>query len=239
MEHYLLIYMSGLSGQWLAWFINQHKNFTQYKTYLETNEIGASEYKSPGTHWLNFKVDRMPDHETGEWWDTRDYDGSFRHYVEKTVPRYIINKNATKNALQVIEHHEMWTLPQENIMQTIGDMNPAGIIILHIHPADLFTKLIEARSHALFKDIAPSWKTPKSTSVITSEWYDAVCESKFFDFLHTDYNVKYIDMGKFLRCEDSEYKSLLEFIDEDPIHEWKDMVSDMIYTVYNKYIYED
>jgi hypothetical protein len=239
MDHYKLIYLSGLSGQWLAWFINQHKNFTQYKTYVDTNNHGASEYKSPGTHWINFKVDRIPDHETGEWWDTRDYDGSFAHYNEKIIPKYIGNNNATKNALQVIENHDMWTLSKEEIKKVVDEMQPAGVIILYIHPTDPFAKIIEARSHALFKDSAPSWKTLKSTSVITFEWYTEVYENKFFGFLHTDYNVKYIDMGRFLRCEDSEYKSLLEFIDEDPIPEWKDMVSDMIGTVYNKYIYED
>ena len=59
---------------------------------------------------------------------------------------------------------------------------------------------------------------------------------RFFDFLSDKYRLHYLNIGNILDCDINEYKSLLEFIDEEPINNYEYLTKDMIEKVYKKYV---
>ena len=92
------------------------------------------------------------------------------------------------------------------------------------------------KPHNLFKNVAPAWATIETTKTITWEWYSEIYVGRFFDFLSDKYRLHYLNIGNILDCDINEYKSLLEFIDEEPINNYEYLTKDMIEKVYKKYV---
>jgi len=60
MKNYLVLYVPGMCGSWLAWLINQHKNFPQYDLGHNhwTNDLGETktlDFGCFGADWYTYK----------------------------------------------------------------------------------------------------------------------------------------------------------------------------------------
>ena len=137
------------------------------------------------------------------------------NYKEQELTDVLVNLQGsyTKVALKLFPHHSMYSESVETITRVCS--NAKRIIIPVVN--DTMNKVIEKRFTLI-----------RNQSNITLESHK--CVKRF-----SKMNPVIIDIGKIILKDRKEYDRLLEAINEKPILNWQELVSNTIERIYNEY----
>ena len=209
MKNYFCFYDAGLSGTWLAWFINQHGNFPQY--YCDEHEVDGvvTDLCCDGATWC-FREDIEDGCEDTPY----TYDG----YVRRISNRHSQNNQAIKNCIKLLPDHD---LSQLDVDSELFDevMKPIDHIIMPV--LDIDSEMVDSYTkRQSFMWGLDSKMYNGSIREIYDNMNNGVYEQKFNKPIH------YVHIDQLLNGNDDEYGKLLNVIGEDPLENWKELVVD-------------
>ena len=121
----------------------------------------------------------------------------------------------TKVALKLHPHHCLYGETEEVIEDVLLRSNPKNIII------------------PIVNEICED-KIEKRFNIIRSDKFNIKKQSHQCADLFKDINHSVIDIGKIILKDQNEYNLLLDAIDENPIDNWKELISNSIEEIYNE-----
>ncbi len=222
-ETFLVMFSNGLSGTWLTWFINQHKDFPDR---LELDPA-YSDPKHP---------ERITDYSTQpNWWYDDQLWKNFIVYCERMDhPNERENEpdirwGSEKLAFKVQPYHEFYG-PDMNFEQAkvackfVLDQSKCQQVIIPICNEVLYNEIYN-RLTAIRPNITVD-KDPK-------KWYNSV----LYEYINDQLNVPVLllDIGKILSGIDSEYQRLIQVLDVPELDNWKTLADTCKEQIYDNY----
>jgi hypothetical protein len=223
MNTYCVLFSNGLSGTWLTWFINQHKDFPDR---LELDPA-HSDPEHP---------DRITDYSTQpNWWHAEQSWEDFIVYCERQDhPNERENEpdirwGFSNLAFKVQPYHEFFG-PDMNSDQSkeackfvLDKSNCKQVIVPVCNEVlykPIYNRLIAIR-HYYTVD-----KDPK-------KWYNSI----LYEYIQQELKVPllYLDIGKILSGNDSEYQTLIQTLKVPELNNWKELVNDCRREIYDNY----
>ena len=221
-DSFAVLYCSGMWGTWLTWFINQHKNFPQYNnTKIYVNGL-HTDFACNGATWC-FTVDT----EDG----AQDTPMTYEEYVENWLIPERKNHQATKNCMKLLPDHD-WTWDNhynndELIRRVFSHIN--GIILPYLPEDSPFLEMMDARNKFMWDqhiefDMDDFWieAANNSRKQIRNHYYD-----KFSPYA----SQLVLNIHNLFMCDENEYNALIEFIGEEPLKDWEQLVNNYRQTI--------
>ena len=198
LQNFLILWQSGFGGRFFSWFVNSHKNFS------------------------NFNLIRRPDDfslDCPMWnFETQHY-----HLWAEEIKPFVNNDKATKCVLDTYPHHNLaWDNYNKVELPRIIRQSQARTITLWC-PDVLREEFTDRMFFHTMKYTKREQAERTMLKAIPNKIYSNV-EDRF------DCNI-----GKLLTKDEKEYKLLLEYINERPIDNWKELMDDA-YSVMFKFI---
>lgn len=207
MENYFCFYNAGLSGTWLAWFVNQHSNFAQFE-YEELDTDGIiTDLCCDGATWCFMKD---PEDDAG------DEPMTFDEYVIEWSDEYSTNLNATKRCVKVLPDHDL----SQDFSKDMHDvvLDKVDKIIMPVMSPN--SDMVECYANRLVL----MWEQDYNKYMdIISDLYK-MYHGNLYDWY--DKPIHFVQIDKLLKCDENVYNSLCQFIDEEPLPNWKELVTD-------------
>lgn len=220
MEYYLCLYRSGQCGSWLTFFVNQHDSFPKYDINIKEGGIDVGCY---GSDWYN--------HE-----ETIEVRMSPMGRAAFGDPRVLTKReNATKDFIKVLPNHELHynevMIDQAEFNYVMRVMNPKKVILPVIR-STLFDNLLDRWMRYLDYNKNASFMHPKNHTLTRNNWAEKWERwSAYLDKIKP-YGIPggdlvlYLDIGKLLEGDEEEYNKLLIAIQEDPLPNKKELITE-------------
>jgi len=204
------------------------------------NEIPITDFTCPSSDWYYFYH-------------------SFNRKMEQT---FDYESGATKNAFKVLDHHfPIWGPPPINgvdnysnephedgvnnqrkvLAQLVSESNVSGIILALVK--DTFKEqlvgrfdIIRTETSSIELEINEDMIRDLQLPLITKNKSRRI--SKMYDIPNLTFGeaagvpILYVDIGKLITCDKEEYNRLLDFIGEEEIPCWKDLINNTVMKVY-------
>lgn len=216
--YYPIVYSPGLSGTWIAWFINQHASFPRYEL----------EYCLNG----KYTDDISQANDCGCKWATWDCESESITENEKKLFNGAKNRRFRKRALRIRPYHEITNeqigVVEDFIIPELKEYNP---IILTCNDKK-HQHIIAKRQRELFN---PSL-TDDEQYVMLQNDITAINNNRYDEIkrLATSYTV--VDVGRLIfNLDKSEYENILEFIQSNEICDWQSSISEMRNIIYKRF----
>lgn len=225
MEYYLCLYRAGQCGSWLSFFVNQHDSFPKYDINIKKGNIDVGCY---GSDWYNLE-------ETLTQRNTKLGRSTFGDW-KKTLA---LRSSATKEFVKVLPYHELHyhenKIDQAEFNYVCRLMQPKKIIVSIIRDT-LFDAYIDRWMRYIDYNIDEPFMQHKKLSLETmtdrnfwvkrwKKWEAYLDNVKPFGVPGGDF-VVYLDIGKLLEGDEEEYKKLLIAIQEDPLPNKKELITE-------------
>ena len=217
--HYIVSYAAYMYGDFIQWLINQHNNFPhwqkmQIRPFSPVSHKISWPYVTMKPKWLYF-LDDLANIWIG---NGRTAEREFAHNDDKN---YNVSKFASKiyglNQLSRVGHPQQYRNAPFQTPDQIGHtVSAEGLEKIRAVVPN--TKCIQLQIEDLGSDAFHTYT--KRTSGDSQRILMLLDDLELPDF------VLYVD--KIFALDDGEYKRLLDFIEEDPIDNWKERVK--IYT---------
>lgn len=198
----LILYEAGKSGTWLAWFINQHKNFPKYDYKLQERK-------------LNKQVDVACN--GADWWPENE---TFDQNRKDAFRLHSNNITSTKDCIKVLPNHEL----RDSLSQDVDK----ELLRRYTHKIDkVIIPIITDTMHDEFKQrwcvlLNEKGENVDYDDIDITHWQNYNIRSG--NYKNFDFDVYTVDIGKLVSGSEHEYTNLLSFIDEEPIENWKEIV---------------
>ena len=216
LDYYQVIYSGGMCGVWFIWFINQHTDFPKFdKKYRKKHPTSL-----------------LPDLEsTGGDWNTDDTKWNVNYHIFK---EYATDLSASKRCIRTT-NHGVCGLTNENL-QNIDNY-------IFLYTDDLYKKLLltirwlavqNESDYETLNNIVKSNLTAyrDNNLFLIGSRYDVLVPSKEIKELNKKYI--YIDIGKILNKDQTEYSKLLTFIGSDALPNFEQLVNEYYSDVFSK-----
>lgn len=194
----LVLYEAGKSGTWLTWFINQHSNFHKYEYKKQHRNLSKQvDIACNGADWYYEKEDYSTNR-------TRCHN------------QYSNNKNAFKDCIKVLPNHNLTNFGEHRF--TINKSVLRGISF------NIDKIIIPILSDIMYDEFLWRWKlllnekNSDLTDIEMLRWQNENMNS------YEGLDHHFLDIGKLITGCEEEYNSLLTFIEEESIENWKEIV---------------
>lgn len=219
MKHYLTLYSSGMCGTWITWFISQHSNFHKYKSETIRTDNIITDLRCDGATWCF-----APDDQD----NAPDEAMTFEEYQKRWMIPESNNPSATKNCIKILPDHDLsWDEHQNSDIRQKLIKPMTGVIIPYLKPDSPFVNMLVNRNIFMWPDMDQMHET----ETIEEFWTLAINNTRK-DVTNGKYNfclpytkVHYLNLESILMCEEHEYKALRDFIGEEPLDKWEDLVN--------------
>jgi len=225
MEYYLCLYRAGQCGSWLSFFVNQHDSFPKYDINIKKGGIDVGCY---GSDWYNLE-------ETLTQRNTKLGRSTFGDWKKILALR----SSATKEFVKVLPYHELHyhesKIDQAEFNYVCRLMQPKKIILPVIRDT-LFDACIDRWMRYIDYNIDEPFMQHKKLSLEKmtdrnfwvqrwKKWEAYLDNVKPFGVPGGDF-VVYLDIGKLLEGDEEEYRKLLIAIQEDPLPNKKELITE-------------
>ena len=240
MKNHLVLYQAGHAGTFLVWFINQHKNFSQYPFQWKYTKAGNRlDLGCNGADWYHENVTFA---EGRKEWEI-EYNLYPMDRDTEWQPKVPKNKDRTKDAIKIIPNHccqeelvyfkqGVGKINQILLEKVMSEVNPKSIIIpipsTYLKDELLnrwvaFRKEHEKPHHAGAIHIAGVNTVPAWDQI----WYENTIPWLKENAWRYGDNAHTIDIGKIIMNDKPEYIKLCEIIDEEPLENIKELTRPM------------
>lgn len=235
LKKFAVFYEAGMAGTWLAWFVNLHANFpkAELNNEYQYEDDVLTDYSSNGSNWTTHL-----DHENEPTYNSDTYLKIEDQYATHCNHGSRLSRpDSLKWCCKLLPDHAMNMCSDELFDHVISQLDAA--IIPYVE--NDFVEPLAAR----YEYIRPEWYTaPEFNHTLRlHEIRGEVLGTLPDDNRHViHYNrIKNamptlpVDIGKLFTLNEDEYTKLLEFINEDPLPDWKDLVKSTVDPIYSRF----
>lgn len=202
--------MPSTHGTWLTWFISQHKNFPALNLFNRCTKGIVTDYAISSCQWWH-----------GYNPDPQALAGKIA-FKKQTWDEFVETQHnrtgaSDKLAFKVCPFHGM-EHEEEYLPNVIAD-SKAHVIVPYVDT--IMANEFNSRKEI----IRPDWGHKPLN--IQSTKHD-------LQYIENVTTVHWIDIGKILSADESEYIKLLNAIDEEPLDNWQELCHNVLREIYNK-----
>lgn len=233
-SRFAVFYEAGMCGTWLAWFVNMHKNFPAAELNPEYywNDGVLSDYSSTGSNWTtHLDHENEPTYNSDVHLNLEDQLQAHRDHGTR-----VSRPDAPKWCVKLLPDHAMCMCPREKLYEVLDQIDAAIVP----YAENDFVKPLARRYEYLRPDWfqAPEYSHELRIHDIRREAFLERLNDQGKVYKIVSNHVPYlpIDIGKLYCYNDEEYKKLVDFIDEEPLDNWKELVADTTVELYKRFM---
>lgn len=221
------MYKPGWIGTWLSWFINQHSTFPNYQMKLNYDDRNDS---SIATDFVC---------KGGSWFEREGHSLS-QSMLSASERASIINFNATQRCYKTFPHDYPNDCNEvDDFIIKIKESNIEYNVIIPTLINDSHIKILAKRFVDII-ELDDGEEIPSYQEMLT-EFIDTARNKTYYSKIENVANsVHYVDIGSLMfdrnNTGEQVYSSLLEYINDKPIDNWKSHVEYAIEKVFNRYM---
>ena len=217
-DNVLVLYSSGLSGTFIAWFINQHNDFPKFDyDTLKTNRH-VTDMACSGATWC-FKEDTQD--------GALDQVETWEEYVNNTVSQYATRNEYTRVCSKILPDHDL-TWPEHTSEIKSDIVSHYSKVIMPYIPADskllpFYAKRMIVMWEDKFKMRGKDTSVEKLCVGLTevANRGDQRPDGRYYQ--HKPGHM--INLDRLLMLDSFEYKHLCDFLDLEPLENWEYIVN--------------
>lgn len=216
--YYPIVYSPGLSGTWIAWFINQHVSFPRYEL----------EYCVSG----KYTDDVTLANDCGCKWATWDVGSESIAENEQRLARGAKNRRFRKRALRLRPYHEITNEQVDVVTQfIIPELKEYNPIIITCNDEE-HQRIVAKRQRVLFN---PSLTDDEQYTMLQND-ISAINNHRYEEIKKLSHAYTVVDIGKLIFDLDNlEYENILEFTQSHKINRWQDSILEMQNIIYKRF----
>lgn len=222
---YAVVFSPGLSGTWLAWFINQHRNFPQFDIQPVHRLDIHTDYALPVANLIYREYNSDIHQDKNNTFKKSTTPGLIQEVKQYTGTQ---NPDFIKLCVKLFPEHR-FNRDEHLIANVLSEFNITHVIYPYV--ADVNRDMITDRLFALKRMFFPPIGNVEMDDFLNETMMSLLPGQPLAD-LHKHTNLVTIDIGKFLATDETEYNKILNAIQEPPLDNWKQLVDEMRNNVY-------